>query len=257
MPFTLAHAAAALPLRRVRLVWSALVIGTLAPDFEYFLRLAPDDGYGHTLPGTFLLTVPVSLVVLWLFHAVVKAPVVELLPGGVRSRLANEVGEFHFGGASKFVMIVVSILVGVGTHVLWDSFTHPNTWLYRRWPSLHAPIRIPVLGATPIYKLLQHGSTLFGIGVLSIWLLVWYRRTNPRSEATRNGISGSQRFIVVAGIISGAFAGAVVRATVPLGLPTSHRAQTRFAGLWVATLIALLWWQLVLYGVWRERVQRN
>jgi uncharacterized protein DUF4184 len=211
---------------------------------------------GHTLRGTFLLTLPVSLVVLWLFHAVVRGPVVELLPNGLQSRLANEIGEFRFRGASKFVMIVVSILVGVGTHVLWDSFTHQNTWLYHRWPSLHAPIRIPILGATPIYKLLQHASTLFGIGVLSIWLLVWYRRTNPRSKATRNGISGAQRFIVMAGI-SVAFAGAIVRAIVALGLPTSHLAQRRFAGLWVATLIALLWWQLVLYGVWRERVQRS
>jgi|SRR5882672_9371018 len=257
MPFTLAHAAAALPLRRLRLVRSALVIGTFAPDFEYFLRLAPYDGYGHTLRGTFLLTLPTALIVLWLFHAVVKAPVVELLPDGIQSRLAKDAGEFRFGGTSKFAMIVVSILVGVGTHLVWDSFTHPNTWPYRRWAALHAPIRIPVLGATPVYKLFQHGSTAIGIGVLSVWILLWYRKTEPHSEATKNGISRSQRLIVMAGIISAAFVGAVIRATAALGLPTSHLAETRFAGLWVTTLIALLWWQLVLYGVWRKREQRS
>jgi hypothetical protein len=257
MPFTLAHAAAALPLRRLQLVWSALVIGTFAPDFEYFLRLAPDDGYGHTLPGMFLLTLPTALIVLWLFHAVARAPVVELLPDGIRSRLANDIGEFRFGRTSKFVMIVVSILVGVGTHLVWHSFTHPNTWLYRHWPALHAPVRIPALGTIPVYKLFQHGSTAIGIGVLSIWLLAWYRKTKPHSEATLNGISRSQRLIVVAGIISAAFVGAVVRATIALGRPTSHLAQTRFAGLWVTTLIALLWWQLVVYGVWRKREQRS
>ena len=39
MPFTLAHAAAALPLRRFKLVWSALVIGSFAPDFWLFMGL--------------------------------------------------------------------------------------------------------------------------------------------------------------------------------------------------------------------------
>ena len=39
MPFTLSHAAAALPFRRTRLIKSALVIGCFAPDFEYFIPL--------------------------------------------------------------------------------------------------------------------------------------------------------------------------------------------------------------------------
>jgi Domain of unknown function (DUF4184) len=253
MPFTLAHTAAAFPLRRVRLVWSALLIGTLAPDFEYFLRLAPDDGYGHTLRGTFLLTLPVSLAVLWLFHKVVKAPVVELLPLGIRSRLVNDLGEFRFGGASRFAMIVVSILVGVLTHLVWDSFTHANTWLYRHWPALHVPAKLPILGATPIYKLFQHGSTAFGIGVLLIWLLVWYRKTEPHPEAPGNGLSRLQRLILTAAIISVGFVGAVIRAILALGLPTSNLAQKRFVGLWITTLIALLWWQLVFYGAWRKK----
>jgi len=257
VPFTLAHAAAALPLRKAGLVWSALVIGTFAPDFEYFLRLAPDDGYGHTLPGTFLLTLPVAVGVLWLFHTVVKVPAVELLPVGIRNRFPNDIDEFRFGGASRFAMIVISILVGVSTHLGWDSFTHPNTWIYRHWAALHAPVEIPVLGATPVYKLFQHGSTAFGIGVLSIWLLVWYWKNQPHPEAPASGVSRRQRSVVTVGIISVAFVGAAIRASVALGFPTSHLAQKRFVGLWVTTLIALLWWQLLLYGAWRKRVQRN
>jgi|HubBroStandDraft_1064217.scaffolds.fasta_scaffold451974_2 hypothetical protein len=58
MPFTLAHAAAALPFRRLHLVWSGLVIGTFAPDLEYFVRFSPNDGYGHTLVGALVLSLP-------------------------------------------------------------------------------------------------------------------------------------------------------------------------------------------------------
>src|SRR5438045_2424069 len=116
MPFTLAHTAAALPLRRTKLVWSALLIGTMAPDFEYFVRLAPDDGYGHTLAGTFLLTLPLALLALWLFHTFVKVAVIGLLPNAIRNRLAKSIHEFHWGGAAHFAMIIISILVGIATH---------------------------------------------------------------------------------------------------------------------------------------------
>ena len=64
MPFTVSHAAAALPFRRARLVTSALVVGTMAPDFEYFLPLKTHDTFGHTFPGILVLTLPVALLVL-------------------------------------------------------------------------------------------------------------------------------------------------------------------------------------------------
>src|SRR5581483_4447682 len=129
MPFTLSHAAAALPLRRLKLVTSALVIGTLAPDFEYFLRLSPDDGYGHTLQGTFVLTLPLAIVTLALFHAFVKVPLAGLFPDNVERRLINHINEFRFAGGARFALIVVSILTGIATHLAWDSFTHSGTWL--------------------------------------------------------------------------------------------------------------------------------
>ena len=63
---------------------SAVVVGTFAPDFEYFLRLAPDGRFGHTLLGSFALTLPLALLVLWLFHTLVKVPLVQLLPEAIQ-----------------------------------------------------------------------------------------------------------------------------------------------------------------------------
>jgi hypothetical protein len=142
MPFTLAHAAAALPLRGSRLVWSALVVGTFAPDFEYFLRFAPDDGYGHTVPGTFVLTLPLAILTLWLFHAFVERPLIELLPDAVRRRLPNNLNKFRFAGPPRFAMIVLSVLAGIATHLMWDSFRirtrGPTSWLY--WGAGQPPL---------------------------------------------------------------------------------------------------------------------
>jgi hypothetical protein len=250
MPFTLAHTAAALPLRRVGLVWSALLVGTLAPDFEYFVRLAPDDGYGHTLPGTFLLTLPLALVVLWLWHAAVKAPLFEFVPDEIRGKLAGVVGEFRFGSVARFTWIVASILIGISTHLLWDAFTHPNTWIYRSWPALRESHNLPVLGDTPVYKMFQHGSTVVGMSVLVIWVGCWYWSREVSAVPRDRSTSGIWILAVMVLIAS---AVAMARASAVTGIPTNHVAQKRFVGLWVVTTIALMWWQLVLYGFWRTR----
>jgi len=87
-------------------------------------------------------------------------------------------------------------------------------------------------------------------------LLWWYRATEPHT-VTDSRFSLSQRLMIVVGILSLAFIAAVARATVAAGLPATNGVRARFAGLWVTTLIALIWWQLVLYGLWRGRVQET
>jgi hypothetical protein len=166
VPFTLAHAAAALPFRRLRLVPSALVVGTLAPDFEYFLRLSPAGRFGHTLPGALLFSLPMALVVLWLFHTFVKLPTVKLLPESIQRRLVPHLHQFRFLGVGRSLWIVASVLVGIATHLIWDSFTHSTTWLYHHWSALRQPHRLPIAGQIPLYKILQHGSTSVGLAIL-------------------------------------------------------------------------------------------
>ena len=90
MPFTLSHAAAALPFRRTRLIMSAVVVGCLAPDFEYFIPFAHHGGYGHTLAGAFEFDLPLGLAVLWLFHRYAKEPLAACLPEGARERIASQ-----------------------------------------------------------------------------------------------------------------------------------------------------------------------
>ncbi|MGA7080069.1 MAG: DUF4184 family protein [Terriglobales bacterium] len=249
MPFTLAHGAAALPFRRTPFVFSALLIGTFAPDFEYFLRLSPDDGFGHTLLGAFVLTLPLALLVLWLFHAFVKLSLARLLPDAIQSRLTTCMDEFRFGGTARFALIVGSILLGIATHLAWDSFTHPNTWLYRRWPVLSEPLHLPAVGLVPFYKALQHGSTIVGIGVLLIWLAALYRTSKPSNHTPANPIPAAQKIVIGAVVTIVALVGAIIRAVAGVGIPIGPAAGKRFVGLLVVTAVALAWWQLVAYGI--------
>jgi len=253
VPFTLAHGAAALPFRRFRLVTSGLLVGTFAPDFEYFLRLAPNERFGHTLFGTFVLTLPVALLVLWLFHNFVKVPVARLLPETIQRRLTNHLGEFRFGGVARFALVVGSVLVGIATHLVWDSFTHRNTWLYHRWPLLRQTVDLPILGMIPLYKVFQHGSTVIGIAVLTIWLAVCYRNTEPSDHVLSSSASPKRKVAIGAAVTIVALAGATIRAVAAVGVPTDQSSEKRFVGMLVVTAIALAWWELVAYGIFSSR----
>jgi Domain of unknown function (DUF4184) len=249
VPFTLAHGAAALPFQRCRLVPSALLVGTFAPDFEYFIRLSPDDRFGHTLVGSLILTLPLALLVLWLFHAYVRTPLTRLMPDPVQRRLTTEDESFHFGGASRIALIIASILLGIATHLVWDSFTHSGTWLYYHWPLLSEQFRLPVVGLVPFYKLFQHASTMIGIGALSIWLALWYRATQPSGRPIHNPLSLSGKIVFVTIVSVIASLGAIIRGIAGIGIPDNHVSQKRFLGEVVVTAIALVWWQVVLYGI--------
>lgn len=250
MPFTLAHAAAALPFRQTRLVFSAVIVGTFGPDLEYFVRFAPTGGFGHTLTGMFLLTLPLCLIVLWLFHKFVKLPVTSLLADSTRGRVMAALDDVPFKGVKPFVTVVLSILVGAATHIFWDSFTHPTTWLYAHWSFLHHVIYLPFLGPVGYYKVLQHASTLAGLAFLLHWYRNWrqlptcslqeaFPRVLPRSKAIN--------IAVILGII--ATVGALVRATIRYQLPQSPTEFEKYAAVATVTAISLLWWQFVLWGV--------
>lgn len=249
MPFTLAHTAAALPFRRLRLVPSAVVVGTVAPDCEYFLRFAARGGYGHTIPGAFLISLPLALVVLWMFHAIVKEPAVRLFPEAIRLRLTSQTGRFRFGGIERFLLIVVSALVGIATHLLWDSFTHDHTWPVRHWLLLRHTVYVPVLGGIPCYRLLQHASTIVGTLLLCVWFVGWYRAAEPHPDREQPAMPSLRKWLIASSIAGIAIAGGILRGiavTGDLGLDPTREEQL---GEGVITAIALAWWLLVAYAI--------
>src|SRR5262250_1484731 len=90
MPFTLAHPAAVVPLARLlgkKVVFSALVIGSMTPDFAYPVP-GLTRGPSHSLSGLFWFCLPVGLASYLLFHLLVKRPRAAALPRALREAVA-------------------------------------------------------------------------------------------------------------------------------------------------------------------------
>jgi hypothetical protein len=228
VPFTLSHAAAAWPFRRTPLELSALVTGCFAPDFPYFVFLKPNGFYGHTLPGVFLLDLPASLVALWLFHAYLKQPLTLILPRAVRRRMNSSEEEFAFWPPARLANIVLSILVGALTHIAWDSFTHNRFWTYRHLGILRKIVQLPVIGDIGVYDLLQYGSSLFGIVVVAIWSLHWYRTAKPREPWKEMPFQTAERRAMIVVIPAFAICAALVRALIGAGIPADAGSLFEF-----------------------------
>ncbi len=197
---------------------SALIVGSFAPDFAYFIFLNARGLGAHSLTGMFLVDLPLSLAALWLFHAFVKLPFTLLLPKGFRARLKPSAKRFSFWPPARLALIVVSILVGLATHLLWDSFTHPFYWPYRHWSFLRLPVHLPIEGNVHVYKVLQDGSSLFGLAVVAVWIWMWYRATRPVDVPTAWPYSRAQiHFIRIVPAL--ALVGGIFKAYTDMGVP--------------------------------------
>ncbi len=210
---------------------------------------------GHSLLGAFIFDLPVSLAVLWLFFAFVRQPFLMLLPKGVRMRLKPGDGDFSFWPPSRLALIVVSILIGTATHILWDSFTHPFYWPYRHWSFLSDVVQVPVAGEMQMFKVLQYASTLFGLVFVAVWIWSWYRATEPvELPATEPYTPAQIRIItIVAPVV--ALAGGIVRAYLILGDPAMTVRSLMYFGVdWGITVTTLLLLGLLICGaVFRRR----
>ncbi|WP_460308186.1 DUF4184 family protein [Actinocorallia aurea] len=172
MPFTVSHIAAVLPLRRGRLVPSALVIGAMAPDLPLFAPVSdrPTTHRARAIPTVNLLF---GVVLLAVFHAV-KRPLAALLPQRVRARIGPPMGAFRVRGIDDVLWTLASLALGSATHVVWDSFTHEDGRVVIEFPALERP----VLGL-PFYRWAQAGSGVFGLAVLALWSARWLENTPP------------------------------------------------------------------------------
>ena len=253
MPFTLAHAAAALPFRRTRLIPSALVIGCFAPDFEDFVRLAPGGGFGHTLPGVFAFDLPLALAALWIFHRYAKEPLWTWLPKSVRQRVKLGPCRFSLRGGTRIALVLASILIGVATHILWDSLTHSNYWPYRHWRFLsQTAIQMPFARPLQYHEVFQIGSSLLGMLVLLVWFVWWYRAAVPSNSPEAERARGNGRAVLLL-VLSVALIGAGIRAFAGVGVPTGRHEAVMFLAEAVITGISIFWIEVVAYGFVRTR----
>lgn len=209
---------------------SALVTGCFAPDLPYLLSLSPRTVYGHTVEGMFLLDLPLALLTLWLFHAFLKVPMLVFLPDCFRRRLTTSVSSFSFWPPARFLLIIISILVGTATHLVWDAFTHNRTWIYQNWGFLRKSIELPMTGQMQMCKFLEYGSSVIGLAVVAVWIWHWYRTTRPSASPVAHRFNEVQRRTFVAGLPALAILGGVIRAAHAHVLHRAIRSVVHFTG---------------------------
>ncbi len=182
-----------IPIRR-RLVLSALVIGSMAPDFPKFFSLAHGVTLGHSLPGVFWFCVPVGLIVFTLFQHLLKKPLFFLLPVTHQKRFAPWLNPFPFRGARQCGLVVVSLVIGALTHLFWDEFTHEHGWFVEAFPFLQKNVFTVRHHAYEIYECLQHLSTVGGIIFLAACYIRFYRKTSLHHLPSMPVISSKVKF---------------------------------------------------------------
>src|SRR5690606_38070533 len=116
------------------------------------------------LPATALLAL--GLLLVW--RCILRPGMRELAPAWLASRLPTEWDADVVAGLRetfavtgtppraswpRIVLLILSLILGVATHIVWDAFTHEDRWGTRTLPFLVEP-----WGPFAGYKWLQHGS---------------------------------------------------------------------------------------------------
>jgi hypothetical protein len=174
MPFTPAHVSIVLPFLKYDKRYvsaTGLIIGSMAPDFEYFLRMNVEGTMGHTFWGLLYFDVPVAIFFAFVFHKIVRHNLIVNLPAFLQLRFKSLL-QFNFPQYFRryFYVFIISAWLGALSHVFWDSFTHFNGYFVRHIPFMKT-LFVKFSGTRyPIWFILQHVSTIIGLLILSLYV---------------------------------------------------------------------------------------
>ena len=218
MAFTLSHIAAAIPFYRSQrwLCFDALVIGTMLPDLPYILSGNPVIGQqSHQWLGIFTYSLPWGLLVFVLWYWLFKSAAIALIQPWLNVSAFSTVSaaqrqvlqhqlEPHtevqhpvglwivswFKAQSVFwLKVILSLLLGASTHLLWDGITHPDGFIAQQvwW--------------------LQYLTSVLGLALLVFYAWQWLKKVTLSTAKVHNKTSTlkiwqSASIIVLLGVSS-------------------------------------------------------
>jgi len=174
MPFTPAHPAIILPLLKARrLSATGLIVGSTAPDFEYFFKFSVSSQFSHTWWGILYFNIPVAVLLSVVFHFFVKQNLINNFPDFLRARFQDTLAfDFKSYLSANFLFFVLSAALGAASHIFWDSFTHEHGYFVNVLPFYKDTI-VPYDGARyPLFYALQHLSTVVGLLLVTVYILL-------------------------------------------------------------------------------------
>jgi hypothetical protein len=248
VPFTLSHPAAVIPLARGRLVPSALVAGSMAPDVPYFLSMGELRGATHEPLGIVTIDLALGAGLLVAFHLLWKWPLVALAPAWARRRLAGPARGLR---RSMIPWVPLSLLVGTVTHVFWDAFTHR----YHSFAGFMPWLVTTSFAGLETYRWLQYLSGVLGAAIVVWWSWRWLRRA-PALPGEPEGPSGRNLVVLWACLIGCALTGGLIGAITLINQPDLPRTLHMTLASGVVGTICGAVLALSVYGV-VLRLMRN
>jgi len=205
MPFTLAHPAAILPLRGLKYLRTVpLIIGAMTPDLPYYVPASfglfrPET---HSVTGSFTTCLVLGYAALGCVF-LLRRPLTALLSARARWLCLTALAPFS-RRPLEWALAPVSIILGVWTHLLWDSFTHNDGWMVRRVAALSAPLSLGGYSGT-VCHVLQYLSSVLGLAAMAVWY--WRLHTPPaapaEADAPRSSVGPVLILVAAAAILIG------------------------------------------------------
>ena len=179
MPFTPTHILAVVPIYFFirKLPLTALAIGSMVPDIPFFYPIV-SYSLSHSAVGLIVFCLPVGLIMYFLFEGIGKFFLIDISPLWIRSRLSTYREIKIDYGVIHLFLLLIAIVLGSVTHVVWDAFTHENSWGVQLFPWLSQSKSV-VGNVIPRYKLVQYGSTIVGLPILLFIAIFQLKRHNP------------------------------------------------------------------------------
>lgn len=254
MPFTFAHPAAVLPFNRWRwLHVLPLVIGSMVPDllryfpFRWVFHRPVNT---HSFKASITIDLLAGMLLLWMILALCNA-LTEPVWQPHRQLIRNTVADF--AALPKRIWIgVLSMQLGIWTHLLWDAFTHEDSLIVNRFALLQRPLFPAATHELPLYHALQYGCSVLGLVVVAWWY--WRSLRTVQVDAAEVQAHAWRKWMVLALLIPCGVAALLVLAMFTRRAPSLYwalgdaiRVAILLFGCSYLVLVAALsvyrWWQ--------------
>ena len=144
MPFTPAHPAITLAAKivpRKYISWTALFIGSMVPDMEYFMFMNPASRMSHSIYGIINFNLPMTFLIAMVWHTYTGPLLLRALPF-VKKEYSFTHTDFAGYLAKNWFVFIISALAGICSHLFLDGFCHARGFMVRTYPWLLEVINV-------------------------------------------------------------------------------------------------------------------
>ena len=249
------------------LSFPALVAGSVSPDLAYLFGPLKVDDFAHGWRTSLVFSLPAGLLLVWAYEVlrsrVVLTPGSRLEPNSAGRAVVcpprraqdgppYQESSLALPGAVEqpghqpvplteaprpcvsrrrirhLLELLLSIALGVLTHLVWDSFTHKGGWVVDHVPLLQATVMTAGRRSLRVFHLFWYASSFGGVA----WLCFAWQKW----RATHGVLAASEPRMLWNGLVVGAL-------VLPIGA-VHHLVHNPLGVYAAAALLVLLVWAL-------------